>query len=422
MKRASMILSLCLWYGAVISQDWNVLPESPSAGRFEDIYFVDAQTGWVISREGEMYKTTDGGEQWEKIYDQPDYFFRSLEFLDDQVGFAGTLSQIVLYTDDGGATWTNIIDRIPHSINGLCGLDHVGQNVYGVGVWYKPAFFVKSTDAGASWTFKDLSHLADGLVDVHFFNENEGVAAGIIESEGGVILRTVDGGENWEQVHNTNRGLEYIWKLDFLNDKVGYGSVASYGGSPTIVVKTTDGGVTWQEFEVDAGTGGLEVQGLGFATEDIGWVAPKFHGMFETQDGGKTWQQREQLANVNRFFRLSKDLIFAAGTYLYRYGDGQPNASSEPFPMEESEFLEVAPNPFHDQLSITLHVERKTYAKLDLLDINGRWLASIFDGEFPVGEQTFTLNGQLMEQLSPGTYLVLKRTHEGFDIKQVIKP
>jgi photosystem II stability/assembly factor-like uncharacterized protein len=421
MKQASIFIVFCLFSWQSIAQDWNVLPESPTSERFEDIYFTDAQTGWLVSKEGKMYHTTDGGLQWEKIYDEPEFFFRSLEFLDDQTGFAGTLSRALLRTTDGGKTWTDIIDRIPHDIRGVCGLSHVGQNVYGVGVWYTPAFFIKSTDGGETWTYKDLSDLAGGLVDVHFFNKNVGVASGIIESEGGVILRTTDGGENWKLVHNTNRGLEYIWKLDFLNDKVGYGSVASYVGNTTIVVKTTDGGKTWTELEVDAATTGLETQGLGFATEKLGWTAPKRNGMFETRDGGQTWTERDDLANVNRFFRLSEDLIYASGSYVYKYGDGDPNAVPDPLLIEESELFEVSPNPFRDELKITVGIEKPSFAKVDLFDLQGRHLASIYDDEFPPGERTFTVDPDVLAQLPAATYVVLLRTHGGFRKIWVVK-
>ena len=86
----------------------------------------------------------------------------------------------------------------------------------------------------------------------------------INENIGAVILKTIDGGDTWQVVFNSNDGMEYIWKMDFVNGDVAYGSVESFANSTTIG-KTTNGGDSWEELVVSSIA--LDIQGIGFANE-----------------------------------------------------------------------------------------------------------------------------------------------------------
>jgi hypothetical protein len=93
----------------------------------------------------------------------------------------------------------------------------------------------------------------------------------------------------------------------------------------------------------------------------------------------------------------------------------------DPLPIEESELFEVSPNPFRDELKITVGIEKPSFAKVDLFDLQGRHLASIYDDEFPPGERTFTVDPDVLAQLPAATYVVLLRTHGGFRKIWVVK-
>ena len=55
-------------------------------------------------------------------------------------------------------------------------------------------FILKTTDAGATWA-PLTSGTTTSLHEVYLLNPNEGVAVG----DGGLILRTTDGGAGWQK-------------------------------------------------------------------------------------------------------------------------------------------------------------------------------------------------------------------------------
>ncbi|MBC7883902.1 MAG: photosystem II stability/assembly factor-like protein, partial [Saprospiraceae bacterium] len=146
MKKILLTYSLfIIAFSQSFSQQWSNAGQIPFANRYDDIYFVNQETGWTVNSEGNIFKTVDGGDNWIFQY-QNSYYFRSVEFLDASTGFAGTLDSVLLRTTNGGATWESIEHLVPQPFRGVCGMSHVGDNVYGVGVWSYPAFFIKSTD------------------------------------------------------------------------------------------------------------------------------------------------------------------------------------------------------------------------------------------------------------------------------------
>lgn len=316
---------------------WETLgaaPVSPGDARHDDLFFLSPDLGWLVNTRGEIHQTRDGGRTWTLLHSDPDVRFRSVGFATPEVGWAGDINAFnrpeplhALYESrDGGRTWTNITTAVagPEPV-GLCGLWVVdGSTVYAVGRWSGPAVFVRTRDGGASWSSVDLAPLATGAVDVRFFDAEHGLVTGgdgvgnSPEAQGSsrtVVLRTEDGGDTWEVAHSSDRTGTWGWKFSFPTPQVGY--LATQGPARAgIVLKTTDGGRTWSELQVAEDVG---FSGIGFATAQLGWVGGDDDEVFETLDGGLTWSRVHLGTSLNRFRMLGPDLGYASGRTVYRF-------------------------------------------------------------------------------------------------------
>src|SRR5690606_11475737 len=132
--------------------------------------------------------------------------FRSVGFANESKGWIGSLTfgSVLFETLDGGETWVDVTDRIVGDVEaaGICGISVVdADRAFGVGRWTGPAVVVRTVDGGQTWLASSVDDLAGTLVDVHFFDENEGLAVGgtnanlSATSNRAVVLRTTDGGE-----------------------------------------------------------------------------------------------------------------------------------------------------------------------------------------------------------------------------------
>ena len=65
-----------------------ILPEILESGYFRSIYFIDADTGWVVGKFGSIMRSTDGGLTWEPQTSGISQYLRSLTFIDNKVGWA----------------------------------------------------------------------------------------------------------------------------------------------------------------------------------------------------------------------------------------------------------------------------------------------------------------------------------------------
>src|SRR5690606_10181004 len=137
---------------------------------------------------------------------------------------------------------------------GICGLSAPGQQViYGCGAWFSPAYVIKSSDGGTTWTSIDLSQYATSLVDIHFIDEDHGFVSGQAAplSDGGIVLYTADGGQIWEVKHKTYFPQDYIWKLQTPDGVHFFGAVESTPSSENVrMIKSADAGVSWETVEV----------------------------------------------------------------------------------------------------------------------------------------------------------------------------
>ena len=106
----------------------------------------------------------------------------------------------VIRTIDGGKTWEDVSIRTAEEID-FRDIEAFDENTAIVLSADLPAVIYKTMDGGKSWDLEYSSTVAGTFYDaMDFWNNNEGIAFG--DAMGGrlLILRTFDGGENWEEL------------------------------------------------------------------------------------------------------------------------------------------------------------------------------------------------------------------------------
>jgi photosystem II stability/assembly factor-like uncharacterized protein len=338
----------------IAASSWKKTSAPAFRGKQDDIYFVDAKTGWYVNGEGKLYATKDGGATWNLIHEKKGTFFRTVAFLDEKHGFIGNVGteyfpnvtdETPLYeTRDGGVTLTEV--KLPAKVKGLCAIDIVRTKFVNHGVLAErtiihaagrvggPPHLLRSLDGGASWKFIDLSARAEPILDVKFFNEMEGFVfagtPGDLEKSNALILKTNDGGVTWKNVYQSNRPFEITWKASFPTRDVGYVTVQSYDPDKTksqrYVAKTVDGGNTWKEIPL-VDEHAVREFGVAFVTPQIGWVGA-IDGAYQTVDGGATWTKikSDDIGRAVNKIRIVKDetsaakfVAFAIGTNVSKF-------------------------------------------------------------------------------------------------------
>lgn len=409
--RFSLSILFILCSLSLTAQEWLTIDETAQGSRYDDLTFVNNNLGFTVTGNGLIRRTTDGGATWPIVRNGNDYY-RAVEFFDESLGFVGGLSGTILRTENGGDTWTDISNQVPTSNTIICGWEHIGNTIWGVGNFGYPAVVIKSTDRGETWTTNDLSSLADGLVEVYFQDEQVGFAAGIKESSGAVILRTDDGGETWNTVFSSGPGIEYVWKLFPVGDNTIYGSIESFAGDATMV-RSTDGGLTWTELLI-LPTFPLDIQGIGFINEQTGWVSPRDQISWITTDGGTTWTQDASMpSNVNRFYQRPDGLLFAAGSSIHYYAEEPIVSSSRNFqPHTPSTRLTAYPNPVAEVLNYSVEIDQATNLRIDLLTLDGRILANLTAGRVQIGTHEYSYI--LPASIPAGQLLLVLRSDDTF--------
>jgi photosystem II stability/assembly factor-like uncharacterized protein len=328
---------------------WTKLTTEPYPGKQDDIYFVDPTLGFYGNGAGRIFRTTDGGATWQKVFEQKGTFVRCLAFTDDKHGvmgnigpgyFPGVTDPNPLYrTEDGGATWSPATEIDGDPVVGLCAFDIVQvpfvnagnldhrPRIIGVGRVGGPAAYIWSDDLGKTWKQGVLPEIGAMAFDVKFLDDQRGFIASATHADvaqsHALILATDDGGSTWREVYRSARPFEITWKLSFPSKDVGYCTIQSYNpdtsASARFVAKTTDGGKTWSEIPL-VDDHRVRQFGVSFLDENIGWVGAMPHGL-GTTDGGKSWSKVDfgNAVNKIRLIPSSQGVTgYAIGAEVYR--------------------------------------------------------------------------------------------------------
>ncbi len=303
---------------------WDKVAVEPDAEilGFNDIAFIDNDTGYMVGARSSFYRTTDGGNNWELIYSlsgswafysihlisstiaivrsvsytnalkttdgghtwtpfpfSGTRWVRSVWFTSPDIGFcAGNStdnSGFVAKTSDGGISWTNaaIPSNMPYS--NLFFLTPDTGYVFGNGNTFK------TTDAGVTWSMVSLTPVSEP-VSVYFTPEGHGCTVGAT----GKIFTSDNGGISWTGQRKGSSA--WLQAVSFPCQDTGYAAGA------TDILKTSDRGGSWNLLVSAANQMARDIQ---FITPQTGYVikqiAPLGKNYFsKTTDGGLSWQDQ----------------------------------------------------------------------------------------------------------------------------------
>jgi photosystem II stability/assembly factor-like uncharacterized protein len=142
-------------------------------------------------------------------------------------------------------------------------------------------------------------------------------ALGFITCSDGSILRSTDGGKNWQQVENKNKLP--LYGIAFINERIGFavGGQSYCGGTGCkvpgyLMLKTSDGGETWDSVPLPYKQ--ADLKSIKFYSSNFGITVGTGAGLL-TKDGGQTWNDitDENIKGVFNFFLLNQDVAYLTG-------------------------------------------------------------------------------------------------------------
>ncbi|MBU1718874.1 MAG: hypothetical protein KKA07_07340, partial [Bacteroidetes bacterium] len=225
----------------------------------------------------------------------------------------------IFLTENGGTNWTLISDTMgpwikdQHFVNSITGFA-CGDD----------GLILKTTNGGTNWNRKMLSGNMQSRAfnGIFFIDENIGIAVGGNEWNDAIttIIRTTDGGQSWNLVMD-NLG-PWLRDVYFVNSTTGFAV-----GDNGLLLKTTDGGLNWTTLTVTGSAANRKYNAVWFTDANTGVAVggnqsnDSIATIIRTTDGGATWNMLQDaiapwLTDVTFISSTRGYIVGRNGTFL----------------------------------------------------------------------------------------------------------
>lgn len=263
---------------------------------------------------------------WSKQKTNSFAWFQGIHFLDENRGWISGSRGTLLATKDGGETWQKLKTGTDDTVKNVQFLDDqngwllVERDRYQLGS-RAPSYMMKTSDGGANWDNVEFGSLGTPTVVSMFFSKDK---SGWAVGEGGAVFSMLEGSGNWRK--RTAPTLFVVMDGAFSDENNG----AIVGGGGTIMF-TEDGGSLWNLSTV-FGKSETRLNSVFFTDVKNGWTVGSQGKIYSTNNGGKSWKAQASPATADLYdvyFSSANDgwAVGANGTLLRTQSGGKVWAS-----------------------------------------------------------------------------------------------
>jgi photosystem II stability/assembly factor-like uncharacterized protein len=265
--------------------------------RFESVFFIDEQNGWVAGgydvpylahSRGILLRTSDGGASWRRVKGALLPRIKRIHFANRSQGWAvgehGNLFGTSLFsTSDGGESWSSQTQmaRTAETLGYLDG-DITDQGYVAIDSQGQPVTLRNGRQEEAAVQGQGREYLRK----IRMLGRDQGWCVG----DEGAVWRTTNGGLSWSSLASdpSSEIHTLLREFDFHALAVAPSKIWFAGNPGTLI------------FSIDRNQGEILSYSTGIATpiraihfidDRQGWLVGTFGTIMSTSDGGKSWQR-----------------------------------------------------------------------------------------------------------------------------------
>jgi photosystem II stability/assembly factor-like uncharacterized protein len=323
-----------------------VLAETDCPDKVSAVTFVTPQVGYLFQRNGDVLRTSDGGQTFSRVTAVPGTASSAgggaavpgdAVFATPDAGLVFLNGTNVAYrTTDGGASWQPAAIGVPGTVERVRAITPTTYYAFG------PDTLLQSVDGGATWARRgagngnhitgincataELCLMSTAAGDKLLRSENGGGTADVITASTQALFaagfasptRAVAAGAGGATVVSDDSGRNYVGIGGDIAGSFPFGlrpgpgpDIALALGARGQIARTVDGGITWRAINVATSA---DMQDTSFATRDAGYALDVRGGLFRTSNGGLSWQPIDPgTTSAPRAVITSGDAVLLAG-------------------------------------------------------------------------------------------------------------
>jgi photosystem II stability/assembly factor-like uncharacterized protein len=328
----------------------------------KDIFFIGAE-GWAVGQ-SIIYYSSDYGKNWIFQTSSSDARLYSVYFVNTQHGWAVGAAGTIMHTTNGGRMWKMTKSAKSIIFTSVCFTDDMNGWIVGRDDTKHVGVVLRTSNGGKEWIETQISSKQNSFVKVFFLDKQKGWIIGAYPN---IVCRTTDGGVSWSEVELNLHGE--IKSIYFNDENVGWicgGYYDRTNGSESILLKSSDGGKTWNELPAKFSYQLTDIQFIdenngfcvGYAPAiGCGVVSPF---IIKTTSGGEHWLQQNITQNLflSSIFIGDDDNAWVVGEDNFGHGAILHTKFSFETDVNETdlpELISITPNPATDYIDVILN-------------------------------------------------------------------
>lgn len=207
-------------YSDDLGATWHLVEYGTVNAQFvpdaDALFALDPWHIWLTTNDGYIYFSGDGGLTWTAQEEGviAATAWNAIRFVDPSTGYVAGAANEAAKTEDGGDSWTAVVLPAAKAAVAVEALEAVtAQRVF---VGYGDGDLFYTEDGGATWAERTIVVVTPTVINsLHFVSDLVGFLVGDKTGPAGILLRTIDGGYTWEDVTlSTNAGLQSVFACD----------------------------------------------------------------------------------------------------------------------------------------------------------------------------------------------------------------